>query len=146
MGQDGVMGSERYVRVNGSWVPATDSPVAGEFVFETEGGDLTPVGMDAFSFSVEIGSATDVSYTSATLNGEVTDLSNVGSVDVSFSYIRAGEAPPASGTGVRTLDSTGTFSATVSGLDPGTIYECWAVATARGESVSSGVNTFTTND
>jgi len=140
------MGPDRYVRVNDGWAAVTDSSVAGERIFENDGGGLTAVEVTPFALSVEVGSATDVSPSSATLHGEVTDLSNVDGADVRFSWITAGESPPVSETGTRTLDATGTFSETVSGLDPGTTYEFRAVAEARGESVSSGVNTFTTND
>lgn len=140
------MGPDRYVRVNDGWAAVTDSPVAGERVFENDGGDLTAVEVEPFALSVEVRPATDVSLSSATLHGAVTALSNVDGADVHFSWIRAGESPPASETGTRTLNSTGTFSETVSGLDPGTTYEFRAVARARGESVSSGVDTFTTNE
>jgi phosphodiesterase/alkaline phosphatase D-like protein len=87
--------------------------------------------------------ATSEATTSATLNGDLTSLGTARSVTVSFewgttsgsyTYTTAGQA--------RT--STGTFSADLSGLDPGTTYYFRAKAVGGGDPVYGEEKSFTT--
>lgn len=146
MGEDEEMTPDQYVRVNGNWVPATERPVVGEQLFMEIDGELTAIGVDTTSFSVETNSPIEASDSSVTLRGELTELVNVDEVGVYFSWVKAGEDPPIFETNVQTLSSTETFSTTITGLEPGTIYEFWAVAETSHNSVSSGVDTFATEN
>ncbi len=78
--------------------------------------------------------ATDVNGSTATLNGELTDLGDFDDVDVFFEWRELGTdewiaTPP------QTLDAPGDFSAGIEGLEPGTTYEFRAVGLANGERV-----------
>jgi len=93
---------------------------------------------------VSTGSASDVTDTSATLSGELTQLGSADSVDVAVEYRQTGSSAWATSSG-QTLTSTGSFSESVSGLDPSTDYEFRAVADASdGQSDDGATATFTT--
>ena len=66
--------------------------------------------------------ATDRTSSSATLNGEVTDMLGETSAAVYFTYQEIGQGNPISSVDAGTLLSTGTFSASISGLIPYTTY------------------------
>jgi len=92
--------------------------------------------------SVKTNSATDIKENQATLNGELTDLGGVHSVDVWFEWGKTiaygNTTPPISKTTI------GSFSATITGLSPATTYHFRAVASSAA-GVSYGDNmTFTT--
>ena len=97
------------------------------------------------SVSVATDEATDVGESSATLNGELTELEGADEADVGFEY---GE----SGTGLDntvdagTLTSTGSFDATVDGLDSGTEYEFRAIAETAEESGTGDTLSFATEE
>lgn len=71
--------------------------------------------------------ATDVTSNSATLNGALRTLDSGYSALCCFRWRQAGEAPN-SETSKQLLTSTGSYSAEIGELDPGTEYEYWAVA------------------
>lgn len=88
--------------------------------------------------------ATDISGSSATLNGTLTELDGVDSAEVSFAYGTVGDGLTESTTS-RTLSSTGGFSETVEGLAAGTDYEFRAVAAAGDTSDTGDVLVFVTD-
>ena len=93
---------------------------------------------------VSVGEATDVSATSATLHGSLSDLGEAGSAEVYFEY-READADSWVTTSVETLTATGSFSAAATDLAPQQGYEYRAVAdTADGDSATSGTRTFET--
>ena len=109
-------------------------------------GSTTAYGSDmtftasAGTLAVSTSSATNVTATSATLNGNLTSLGGAGSVNVYFQYGLT--TSYGSTTATQTKSSTGTFDAAISGLTPSTTYHFRAVAvgsTAYGSDV-----TFTT--
>jgi subtilisin len=96
--------------------------------------------------SVATDSATSVETETATLNGTLSDLGGAESVEVSFEWGEAGGSLP-NETGTRTLSSSGSFSADVSGLSEGTDYEFRAVAaTGDGTTDTGATKSFTTDD
>lgn len=87
---------------------------------------------------------TDTSDTTATLQGEVTELAGADSVDVHFEYRESGTSGW-SESGVQTLTSEGTFTEELTGLAEDTEHEFRAVADASdGASDTSDVATVTT--
>jgi subtilisin len=97
------------------------------------------------SVAVSTGSATNVTDSSATLNGDLTDLGGASSADVYFEWGESGTGLGNS-TSKQTLSSTGSFSADVSGLSSGTDYDFRAVAEASdGDTDAGSTATFTTS-
>lgn len=131
--------------------------VIGEWVFKNINGVLTAVPVELpYGFSVETRDPTNITDSSVTLNAELTELKDVGQVDVYFSWVRAGEETPIFTTPKQTLSAPGTFSGDVTdypdwmsadnaGLDPDTIYEFWVVAETTDNAVSSKVSIFKTS-
>ena len=95
------------------------------------------------SVSVVTDEATDVGETSATLNGEVTELEGADEADVGFEY---GESGGDLSNSVDAGSSSGEFDATVDDLDSDTEYEFRAVAETDEDSDEGGVETFTTDE
>ena len=95
--------------------------------------------------SVATGEATDIGETSATLNGEVTELENADEADVGFEYGES-DGDLANTADAGTLSSTGTFDATVDGLESGTEYEFRAIAETTEDSDEGDVLSFTTGE
>lgn len=93
--------------------------------------------------SVTTGQATDVTNSSATLNGNLTDLGGEDGATVRFEYWAEGDAENATTVGEETVDSTGSFSADVSGLENNTTYVYVAHAAANNTTVSGDEVTFT---
>ena len=92
--------------------------------------------------SVITNTASDITTNSATLNGTLTSRGTASSVDVSFEYgltTSYGQV-----TTPQTLIGTGTFSASISGLDPGTTYHFKAKAVGDGTAYGDDM-TFTTS-
>lgn len=87
-------------------------------------------------------SATDVNGSTATLNGELTDLSDFDAVDVFFEWRELGEEEWLT-TETQTLDAPGDFNAEIAGLEPGTTYEFRAVMVANGERFLGATFSFT---
>lgn len=71
--------------------------------------------------------ATAVDETSAVLNGELVEIQDLDAVDVRFEWREVG-ASTTNVINVGTFSTTGTFSATLTGLNPNTDYEYKAVA------------------
>ncbi|MFB1066087.1 ice-binding family protein [Natrinema sp. H-ect4] len=78
--------------------------------------------------------ATEVNGSTATLNGELTDLGDFDAVDIFFEWRELGTDEWIA-TAPQTLDAPGDFSAGIAGLEPGTTYEFRAVGLANGERV-----------
>ena len=95
--------------------------------------------------AVETHEATDVGETSATLNGELTELESYDDADVSFEWGETGEGLPNTTDG-QTLSSTGSFDEEVSDLDSNSEYEFRAVVEANDDSAVGDTLTFTTGD
>lgn len=70
--------------------------------------------------------ATDVGLNQATLNGGLTSMGGVSSIDVCFEW--GTDSTYGSKTDCQTISSTGNFAHTISGLSPGTTYHYRAVA------------------
>lgn len=96
--------------------------------------------------AVETGEATVVTETSATLNGELTALEGAENASVWFEYWVEGDAANNSTTAVQTLDSTGTFTAAIDGLENDTTYVVVAHAETPNESDTGNEVEFTTHD
>ena len=95
--------------------------------------------------AVSTGSATDVTETSATLNGTLDDLGGASSADCYFQYRQVG-ASTWTETAPQTLSATGSFSESVSGLAENTDYEFRARTDASdGDSDTGATATFTTS-
>jgi hypothetical protein len=71
--------------------------------------------------------ATNITRTSATLNGTLSSLGDATTTNVFFRYRVAGSSDPYSQTSPQTLSTTGPFSANISGLSSGVQYEFKAV-------------------
>jgi hypothetical protein len=76
--------------------------------------------------------ATSISTSSAQLNGNLTSLGTAENVTVSFEWGTTSGAPYPYQTDNQTLTATGTFSANLSSLHPGTTYYCRAKAAGWG--------------
>lgn len=77
------------------------------------------------SLNVNTNSPTEVDRTSVTLNGNLTSLST--NTDVWFEWGKVGNGMPNS-TSTQSLNSTGSFSEEITGLNPGDDYEFRAIA------------------
>ena len=95
--------------------------------------------------AVSTESPTDVGETSATLNGELTELEGYDDADVSFEWGETGDGL-ANTTDAETLSATGAFDEELSGLDADTDYEFRAVAETDDDSAVGDTLTFTTGD
>lgn len=96
------------------------------------------------SVSITTTAASDVTTTSATLSGELTELSGVDSAAVFFEYGPSADSA-STATATQTLSSTGTFDQTVDGLASDTEYEFRAVAETTDTSDTGDVLLFTTD-
>lgn len=96
------------------------------------------------SVTVTTSTASDVTTTSATLNGELTELDGADSATVFFEYGPSGGGLSNSTT-AQTLSSTGSVSQQVDGLDAGADYEFRAVAETSGASDAGDISGFTTD-
>jgi len=88
--------------------------------------------------------ASGVSFTSATLNGELTGMGDAENATVHFEYWAEGDRENSSTAGEMELDSTGSFDANVSGLSNNETYVYVAHAETDGSSVTGDRTTFTT--
>jgi len=128
-GFDGPAATGEYGEVNDFTVYVEDGDGGG-------GGDP--------SVAVSTSGATGVGESSATLNGELTDLTNASEADVYFEYGQSGSGLP-NQTSAQTVSSTGSFSTSLSGLSSGTSYEFRAVAEAGTASDTGTVESFQTD-
>ena len=97
------------------------------------------------SVSVETGEATEVGETSATLNGEVTELEGADEANVGFEYGEVG-GDLSNSVDAGTVSSTGSFDAEIDGLEDGSEYEFRAVAETTEDSDEGAVVSFTTTE
>lgn len=97
-----------------------------------------------FHADVDTDPATDVGYTSATLNGDLLDMGNASSVDVWFEWGQKGDGLPNSTTR-QSRTSAGSFSEDVTVSD-GTTYEFEAYSDTGSIVESGGVLEFTTDE
>ncbi len=97
------------------------------------------------SLEVETNAASDVGETSATLNGELTELEVYDEATVAFEWGESGSGL-ANTTAEQTLTSTGSFDEALTGLDADTEYEFRAVAEANGDEDTGDTLSFTTDD
>jgi hypothetical protein len=86
------------------------------------GGQQTFTTLAEAPLGVETLAPTDVSLTSATLNGELTGLGGADNATVYFEYWVEGDRNSSTNTSTTTLNETGNFSTTVSGLSPNETY------------------------
>lgn len=95
--------------------------------------------------TVTTDAATDITDTTATLNGTLSELSGASSADVWFEWRETG-ATTWNTTPIQTLTATGTFSEPLTALTASTGYEYRAQATTTNESSTGTTQTFTTSD
>jgi len=119
-------------------------------VGEASDGDTTTGSTVTFSTTddspaVTTDGSSNVTGSSATLNGSLNDLGNASAADCAFEWRSVGAASW-NGTTTQTLSTTGSFSVDVSGLSNGTDYEYRAVVTASdGDAATGGTTSFTTD-
>jgi hypothetical protein len=117
--------------------------IGTEVQYSPEEGSLVTEPATPPSISTE--EAGDVEKTSATLNGEVTDMGSAEEVDVSFEWGESsGSYPYQTEVQKITPTSTKTFSKPISGLNPGTTYYFRAKATVGTETYSGTEKSFDT--
>lgn len=87
---------------------------------------------------------TNVTQTGATLNGTLNSLGGLGSVDVFFEWRQQG-AGTWNSTATQPQTSTGSFSATLTGLTEGTTYEYRAKVVGNGTTYDGTTELLTTN-
>jgi len=87
---------------------------------------------------------TNVTNSSATLNGNLTSLGNASNATVWFEYWEMNDSGNASPSNEETLENLGEFSARVGPLDPNTTYVYAAHAEANNTTVSGSTVTLTT--
>lgn len=148
-GRDGVRVKDALdCSVLDSTVDVTGEAVVSNTVVEVL--NLTTDGscpLPSFGYDVGLstGEATDVTSSSATLGGDVTDLDGADSVDVYFEWGEAGAGLP-NATSPVTLTSTGSVTADVTDLAAGTDHEFAIVAEAPDGSRNAGTtNAFRTD-
>lgn len=129
-------------------IDRVENPDAGDYVAtETLNGDDTyPVKADLSitGITVTTDSAEDVTDSSATLTGTLTDMGGADEADVSFEWGASSEL--SNTTTAQTLSSTGSFSASIGGLAADTTYEFRAIADgSNGTSGTGGIESFTTS-
>lgn len=111
---------------------------------ETEEGSLKTV-TTALSEDVGVNtlSAVNVGAESATLDGEITKLQAISSVDYRFDWGLQGNM--SNSTGTKTASSTGNVNDIISNLDAGTTYEYELIAESQEATYTGGSVTFTTD-
>jgi len=131
-------GFEETIEVPAEGSATVDGLADGTYSLET---DDSEIGLDITTLDVSCDSdipdvittpATDIDGSSATLNGELTDLGEFDEVDVFFEWREVG-TEEWNTTDTQTLDEPGDFDAEIEGLEPGTTYEFRAVGVADGE-------------
>jgi hypothetical protein len=134
---DGLANNTTYVYV--AHAATENVSDEGEPVEFTTGDRFAPLGVETLP-------ATDVTNTSATLNGELTGLSGEAEADVWFEYWPQGDSANSSTTAIQTLSGTSSFSDAVSGLENDTTYVYVAHAAANNSTVAGENTSFTTDD
>lgn len=129
-------------------IDGVENPDSGDYVAtETLNGDDTyavDAGLSITGITVTTDTAEDVTDSSATLTGTLTDLGGADEADVSFEWGPSGDL--ANTTTAETLSSTGSFSKSIDSLTAETTYEFRAVADgSNGTSATGAIESFTTN-
>ena len=101
---------------------------------------------EVISPTVATNAATAVDSSQATLQGDLTDLGGADSVDVHFRWGTDPNLETYSTTINQELTTTGTFSHTLSGLDPDTTYYFQAIATNTAGTDYGDILSFTTDE
>ncbi|MFP8956766.1 hypothetical protein ACLI4Y_08560 [Natrialbaceae archaeon A-CW3] len=99
---------------------------------------------DESILTIETRAATDVTDSSATLNGEIVDDGGNETIDVYFTWREAGTGSWR-WAGFQRLDSSGSFSVSLDGLSSGTAYEFRAIAGGGGGTLSGSILEFQTD-
>lgn len=110
--------------------------VAESDIGSLDNGSIRHVTTDAPP-AVSTTGATDIGETSATLNGNLTDLGGASSASVGFEYRQVGSTTWLATDGAQ-MTSTGPYSVQVSDLDSGTDYEFRAVVDADDGDTATG--------
>ncbi|MFP8958878.1 ice-binding family protein (plasmid) [Natrialbaceae archaeon A-CW3] len=133
-------GFEEMIEVPAGGSATLGNLADGTYSLET---DNIAIGLDITTLDISCDSAipdvvttpaTEVNGSTATLNGELTDLGDFDTVDVFFEWRELGEEEWNT-TAPQTLNAPGDFDAEIAGLEPGTTYEFRAVGLANGERV-----------
>lgn len=133
--------SDSNVNVTGEIVVLDNATVDTTNITTSDSCPLPQIGL-----SVSTGDATNVSGSSATVSGNLSDLGGADSVDVYFEWGESGSGLPNT-SGRQTLSTTGTVEADLSGLQSGTEYTYRIVAeTSSGDSAQGDTRSFTTTD
>lgn len=99
---------------------------------------------ESVTLAVRTGEAADVTSSSAILNGELVELAGADAVGCSFEW-RTADAEGWRSTDVERLESPGTFSQTLGGLEDGAAYEFRAVGETDERSVVGETRSFRTD-
>lgn len=134
---DGLANNTTYEYV--AHAEAENESATGDTVVFTTGDRYAPLG-------VETRSASDVTNTSATLNGELTGLEGEAEADVWFEYWVHDDRANSTTTATGTLTAPRSFSAAVSDLENDTTYVYVAHAEANDTTVSGDEVTFSTGE
>lgn len=118
--------------------------VENEYVFAEVDGSLQAVPVEsAANLTVKTVQSKNIGSGSATFEGEVTEMEGIESVDVYFRWLKRGEDPPKYETSKQTLNSTGSFTADLSGLEYDD-YTLWAVAETANKTLKGRLKAFST--
>ncbi|MEA1930473.1 MAG: ice-binding family protein [Euryarchaeota archaeon] len=137
-------GFEETIEVPAEGSETLESLADGTYSLET---DDSEIGLDITTLDISCDPdipdvittpATDVDESSATLNGELTDLGEFDEVDVFFEWREVG-TDEWNTTDTQTLGEPGGFDAEIEGLEPDTTYEFRAVGVADGERVEGAI-------
>ena len=144
----GRYGYSEVVSVSGSGGAAVTFYVGGTQANETttlQSGEVTRQNLTVTTgtLAVSTSSATSVATTTATLNGNLTDLGGESSATVSFQYGTTASYGSTASAG--TKSATGTFNAAITGLSASTTYHFRAKAVAGSTTVYGSDTTFTTS-
>jgi hypothetical protein len=113
-----------------TWLPATSDPAAPVTSYQPQGVDLSAYSGALEAPTVVTVAATNVAMTTATLNGNLTDMGTATSVTVYFDYGATTAYGSVMCQTVRT--STGTFTCNVTGIPAGATRHFRAVAVGHG--------------
>ena len=138
---DSRYGEALTYKVDG-FVAANQGPDAGVFGLANQEVDLAAVSGPQPP-SVNTGSASGVTHSSATLNGNL-DIGAYSTADVYFEY--GTTTAYGSSTGTMTKTASGAFSASVSGLTPSTMYHFRAAVSYDSTTSNGGDMTLTTSE
>ena len=147
------IGGKSRLLVNAPWANVVQDGSGGNvpfeaygsgMVIEVEAGDYTVAAVSTTAPTVATNDASNLAPTSATLNGSVSALGTASSVIVCFEWGTTAGGPYPNVTDNQTVNDTGSFTASLTGLAPGTTYYCRAKAVGHGTALGDEVS-FTTS-